>query len=161
MTRDSVRRLCSPLTASNPRQIAISGTRKLRNATNDGSGSRDVVNSRRNRNGSSAVVSLIVSVASQTVTMAISTTSTTMTTTSTLVKWSASSLSITTPTPRRAEPSRRMLHSMLLLRSRIVEIAGVDGFEARFLDREPQQLAAGGDGSGGRFRAHIAIGDQA
>ena len=39
--------------------IAISGTRKLRNDTNDGSGSREVVNSRRNRNGSSAVTSLI------------------------------------------------------------------------------------------------------
>ena len=39
--RDSVRRLCSPLTASKPSPIAISGTRKLRNDTNDGSGSRD------------------------------------------------------------------------------------------------------------------------
>ena len=57
--RDSVRRLCSPLIASKPSPIAISGTRKLRNDTNDGSGSREVVNSRRNRNGSSAVTSLI------------------------------------------------------------------------------------------------------
>ena len=38
--RDSVRRLCSPLTASKPSPIAISGTRKERNETNDGSGSR-------------------------------------------------------------------------------------------------------------------------
>ena len=57
--RDSVRRLYSLLTASKPSPIAISGTRNEMNETNEGNGSREVVNRRRNRNGSSAVVSLI------------------------------------------------------------------------------------------------------
>jgi len=53
--RDSVRRLCSLLTASKPSPIAINGTRKPSMATKDGKGSRASVNRRSSRNGSSAV----------------------------------------------------------------------------------------------------------
>src|SRR5262245_56870650 len=151
--RESVRRLCSPFTASKPRPIAISGTRKDSKATS-GSGLLRV-NSRRNRNGSSAVLSLLGVMPRLTTTMAVAVTKTTSTTTRMLVKWSAISFSVTTPKPCKAEPSRCMTLSLVGL-----EIAGVNRLEARLLDRQAQQAATGGDHGGGRFRPHIAVGKQ-
>src|ERR1700680_2241606 len=84
----------------------------------------------------------------------VSTTSHSSTRMRTLVRWSDSSLRNTTPMPRHGEPSRRMLGSVLL------EIPRVDHFEARLLDREPEQLPAGGDHGGCRLRAHVAVGEQ-
>ncbi len=70
--RDSVRRLYSPLTESKARPIAITGTSSDSQKMNDGSGSREVVKNFKNRNGSSATVSLICWEATQTVPTAIS-----------------------------------------------------------------------------------------
>jgi hypothetical protein len=70
--RDSVRRLCSPLTESKASPIASTGTRSDSQKMNEGSGSRDVVKNLRNRNGSSATVSLICWLATKTVPTAIS-----------------------------------------------------------------------------------------
>src|SRR5579863_726912 len=157
--RDSVRRLCSPLTESKPSPIAISGTRNDRNETNDGSGSRDVVNSRRNRNGSSAVVSLICWIAPYSAASATSTTSHSKTRMRTLVRWSDSSLSMTTPSPENAEPSRCMAGSFLQrFLGPGLEIAGIDRLEARLLDTEEFQAALHRDHLCGGFRAHVAIG---
>src|SRR6266850_5256494 len=75
-----------------------------------------------------------------------------------LVRWSLSSFMITTPRPWRAEPSRRMSPSRLLGRG--LEIPGVDRLEARLIDREPQQPAAGLHDRGCCFRPHIAVGHQ-
>ena len=58
-----VRRLYSPLTESKPSPIAISGTRMLSTSTKDSSAWPGGANSRRNRNGSSAVVLRICSAA--------------------------------------------------------------------------------------------------
>src|ERR1700674_6070083 len=85
----------------------------------------------------------------------VSTTSHSSTRMRTLVRWSDSSLRNTTPMPCQGEPSRRMLGSVLL------EIPRVDHFEARLLDREPEQMPAGGDHGGGRPRGHGAGGGQA
>src|ERR1700686_1728587 len=55
----------------------------------------------------------------------------------TLVRWSDSSLSMTTPRPEKAEPSRRMARSFLHGAFGLgLEIAGVDRFEAWLLDAE-------------------------
>ena len=56
-----MRRLCSPLTASKPSPIASTGTRKVSSETSGGNGARALVNSVRNRNGSSLVLALISS----------------------------------------------------------------------------------------------------
>src|SRR5437763_8033837 len=153
MMRESVRRLCSAFTGSKPSPMAISGTR------NDGSATSASwllrVNSRRKRNGSSAVTSLICSTAPRTTMTATPTTRTTSTTTRMLVKWSAISFSVTTPKPCKAEPSRRMALSFMGL-----EVPRVDGFEARLLDRKAQQPAAGRNRRGRCFRADVAIGPQ-
>src|SRR5216684_3086188 len=74
----------------------------------------------------------------------------------TLVRWSLSSFNSTTPTPCRAEPSRRMALSFLDL----VEVRGVDRLEAGLLDRQAQQAPAGADHRDRRFRAHVALGQQ-
>ena len=58
-----VRRLYSPLIASKPSPIASIGTRMLSTSTNDSSDCPGGANSRRNRNGSSAVVLRICSAA--------------------------------------------------------------------------------------------------
>ena len=58
-----VRRLYSPLTESKPSPIAMIGTRMLSTSTNDSSVWPGGANSRRNRNGSSAVVLRICSAA--------------------------------------------------------------------------------------------------
>src|SRR5262249_42568714 len=79
----------------------------------------------------------------------------------TLARWSESSLSMTTPRPEKAEPSRCMASPFLraLLRVRF-EIARVDGLEARLLNAEIFQASLHGDNLGGRFRSHIPIGVQ-
>src|ERR1700755_2144140 len=118
--RESVRRVCSPLTASNPSPMAISGTKNDSSATSGSGPPR--VKSRRNRNGSSAVISLIV----------------------------------TTPKPCRAEPSRCMAFSFMGL-----EVAGIDRLEARLLDRQPQQTAAGPDHRPGGVPADVAVRQEA
>src|SRR5689334_22378860 len=80
----------------------------------------------------------------------------------TLVRWSESSLSMTTPSPEKAEPSRCMTGSLLgsLLR-RGLEIAGIDGLKARLLDAEIFEAALHSDHLGRGFGADIAIGLQA
>src|SRR5262245_36691151 len=75
----------------------------------------------------------------------------------TLLRWSLSSLSITTPTPCKAEPSRCMALSLMDL----VEILGIDDLEARLLDRQPQQSPAGRDDGRCRLRPHVALGHEA
>src|ERR1700733_11886671 len=79
----------------------------------------------------------------------------------TLVRWSDSSLSMTTPRPEKAEPSRCMPRS---LPGRVfglgLEVAGVDRLEARFLHAEILETALHGDHFGGSFRPHVAIGVQ-
>src|SRR6478752_4854016 len=149
--RESVRRLCSPFTASKPSPMAINGTRNDSNATSGRGPPR--VNSRRNRNGSSAVISLIWSTAPRTTATAVATTRTTSTTTRMLVKWSATSFRVTTPKPCKAEPSRRMTLSCVGL-----EVARIDRFEARFLDRKAQEAPAGRYNRSRCFRPHVAVG---
>src|SRR5262245_33519995 len=71
----------------------------------------------------------------------------------TLVRWSLSSLRMTTPRPWRAEPSRCMASSR-----QVLEVAVVDHIETGGLDREPQQPAATCNHGCGRIRAHVALG---
>src|SRR5580693_9373230 len=79
----------------------------------------------------------------------------------TLVRWSDSSLSMTTPRPEKAEPSRRMARSLPHpLVGLVLEIAGVDRFEARLLDAEIFEPALHGDHLDRRFRPHVAVGVQ-
>src|SRR5215469_9400425 len=73
------------------------------------------------------------------------------------VRKSASSLRNTTPAPRSAEPSRRM--DLPSLRGKVLEIAVVDHFQARRLDVEPAEPAAGADHLRRRRGAHVAVGD--
>src|SRR6516165_2890316 len=74
-----------------------------------------------------------------------------------LLRWSDVSLRNTTPRPCNAEPSRCMLHSV----GHILEIAGVDGLQARLFDREPQQPSAGGNDRCRCLRANVSFGEQA
>src|SRR5581483_105147 len=80
----------------------------------------------------------------------------------TLVRWSDSSLSMTTPRPEKAEPSRRMpgsfCHRLLRL---CLEVAIVDRLEARILNAQEFETALHGDDFGGGFRPHVTIGMQA
>src|SRR5580700_2006488 len=79
----------------------------------------------------------------------------------TLVKWSDSSLSMTTPRPWKAEPSRCMKRSLLQGRVGLgLEVAGIDRFEARLLNAEEFQPALHGDDFIRRFRPHVAVGVQ-
>src|SRR5262249_41406964 len=75
----------------------------------------------------------------------------------TLERWSLSSLSITTPSPFKAEPSRRMAFSLLGM---LLEIALVDRLQARLLDRETKEPAARANHRGGRFRPYVALGQE-
>src|SRR6202050_5022962 len=79
-----------------------------------------------------------------------------------LVRWSDSSLSMTTPTPCRAEPSRRMPGSLLHRLCRLVfEVAGIDRLEARLLHAEIFQPALHGYHLSRSLRPHVTIGMQA
>src|SRR5580704_4618223 len=78
----------------------------------------------------------------------------------TLVRWSDSSLSMTTPRPWKAEPSRCMKRSLLHLAGLGLEIAGIDRLEARFLHAEEFQAALHGDDFIRRLRSHVAVGVQ-
>src|SRR5580704_16279503 len=73
------------------------------------------------------------------------------------VKWSASSFRKTTPTPLRAEPSRRMKLPSL---SRPLEIAGIDRFETGGFHRQKLEPAAGSDDLRRRLGPNIAIRQQ-
>src|SRR3984885_1759110 len=99
--------------------------------------------------------------APQSAASATSTTSHSSTRMRTLVRWSDSSLSMTTPRPEKAEPSRRMARTFLhRLFGLVFEIAGVDRFEARLLDAEIFEAALHRDHLGRGLRAHVAIGVQ-
>src|ERR1700688_2606957 len=77
----------------------------------------------------------------------------------TLVRWSDSSLSMTTPRPEKAEPSRRMAgpfqHGRFGPR---LEIARIDCLEAWLLDAEEFEAALHRYHLGRRLRTHVAIG---
>src|ERR1700730_16834458 len=75
----------------------------------------------------------------------------------TLVRWSDSSLSMTTPRPWKAEPSRCMKRSLLHLAGLGLEVAGIDRLEARLLHAEEFQPALYGDDFIRRFRPHVAV----
>src|ERR1700730_13281740 len=79
----------------------------------------------------------------------------------TLVRWSDSSLSMTTPRPWKAEPSRCMKRSLLHLAGLGLEVAGIDRLKARLLHTEEFQAALLGDDFIRRFRPHVAVGMQA
>src|SRR5262245_24855401 len=87
--------------------------------------------------------------------IAVATTSTTSTTTRMLVKCSAISLTVTTPKPCKAEPSRRMELSFMGL-----EVAYVDGLETRLLNRQAPQASTGRDHRCRSFRPHIVVGEE-
>src|SRR6202451_4915396 len=78
----------------------------------------------------------------------------------TLVRWSDSSLSMTTPRPCNAEPSRCMKRSLLHLAGLGLEIAGVDRLEVRLVHAKEFQPALHGDDFIRRFRPHVAVGVQ-
>src|SRR5580700_9623277 len=79
----------------------------------------------------------------------------------TLVRWSDSSLSMTTPRPWKAEPSRCMKRSLPQgLVGLGLEITGVDRLEARLLHTEEFEPALHGDDFIRRFRPHVAVGMQ-
>src|SRR6516165_4928111 len=78
----------------------------------------------------------------------------------TLVRWSDSSLSMTTPRPWNAEPSRCMPRSLGHGVGPRLKIAGVDCLEARLLDAEEFQPALHGNHLGGRLRPYVAVGMQ-
>src|ERR1700761_3859349 len=79
-----------------------------------------------------------------------------------LVRWSASSLSITTPSPLKAEPSRRMPGSFLQrLIGLAIEVMIIDRFEAWLLDAEIFEAPMQGDDLRRCFRAHVAFRVQA
>src|SRR5205823_13041444 len=79
-----------------------------------------------------------------------------------LVRWSESSLSMTTPRPENAEPSRCMAGPVLFrsLRRRL-EIARIDRLEARLLHAEIFQAALHSHHLGRGFRPDISVGLQA
>src|SRR3569832_2453460 len=74
----------------------------------------------------------------------------------TLPKWSDNSFSTTTPRPCQGEPSRRMGHLLGCCALRL-EVARIDGLEARPVERELMQMTAGGDNDRGSFAAHVAL----
>src|ERR1700719_231667 len=78
----------------------------------------------------------------------------------TLVRWSDSSLSMTTPRPWKAEPSRCMKRSLLHLAGLGLEVARIDRLETRLLHTEEFQAALHGDDFIRRLRPHVAVGMQ-
>src|SRR3546814_931438 len=127
-----VRRLYSPLMASNPRPMAINGIRNPRIEANDGKGAWALVNRRKNTNGSDDVVWRMPCRAPYSAATAVSTTSHSSTRMRALDKWSASSLSVTAANPLQGEPSRCM--NACLLDCRTLEMMVVDGIQAGFPD---------------------------
>src|ERR1700751_5611039 len=75
-----------------------------------------------------------------------------------LVRWSESSLSITTPSPEKAEPSRCMAGLLLhRLFRRCLKIARIDRLEARLLDAEIFPATLHGDALGRGFRPYVPV----
>src|ERR1700753_3965573 len=80
----------------------------------------------------------------------------------TLVRWSDSSLSMTTPRPEKAEPSRCITRSFLHCVFGLgVEIAIVNRLEARCLHAEEFEPSLHRNAFRRRFRPHVAVGMQA
>src|SRR6516165_4347061 len=80
----------------------------------------------------------------------------------TLARWSESSLSMTTPRPEKAEPSRCMASPFpRALLGVSFEIACIDRLQVRLLNAEIFQASLHGDDLGGRLRPHVPVGVQA
>src|SRR5580704_8911881 len=73
-----------------------------------------------------------------------------------LVRWSESSLRVTTPRPCQGEPSRCMT---LFLLSLVLEVAAVDQFEARQIGHVVEPSASG-DNGGSRLGPDVAVGEK-
>src|SRR6185312_15463594 len=73
-----------------------------------------------------------------------------------LVRWSDNSFSVTTPRPCQGEPSRRALRCMSHL-LRVLEVARVNVFETRMIERKLLEPPAGGDDFRRRVRPHVAL----
>src|SRR5439155_1450421 len=134
--RLKVRWLNSALIASKPRAIAMIGVTSPTMPMNEnGIGSGEVVNSRRNRNGLCPMLSRIVVVENQARTSATRNTSASITTIRGPLRWSAVSLATTVPSPVQGEPRRRRPGAspgrLLSGIAGLLEIAGVDLVEAR------------------------------
>src|SRR5665647_1277977 len=69
-----------------------------------------------------------------------------------LARWSDNSLSVTTPRPCQGEPSRRIADLLFVL-----EVTGVDRLQARLVERELLETAAGSHDFYGGFGAQIAV----
>src|SRR5262249_56354089 len=79
-----------------------------------------------------------------------------------LVRWSESSLSMTAPSPEKAEPSRRMAGPLLRsLPRRGLEIARIYRLKARLLHAEIFQATLHGDHLGRGFWPYVPVGLQA
>src|SRR5512146_111965 len=148
-----VRRLNSPLMASNPKPIATRGIRKPSTAMKDGSGSWASVKSRRKRNGSCEVVVLRSWIAVKIAPIPVRSTSHSSTRIRPLPRWSANSFKKTVPHPVQIEPLRRAMS--------VLEIVAIDRIEARLDMVEPHQRAARSDHGLAQRRAHILARDDA
>src|SRR5439155_8567737 len=143
--RLKVRWLNSALIASKPRAIAMIGVTSPTMPMNEnGIGSGEVVNSRRNRNGLCPMLSRIVVVENQARTRATRNTSASITTIRAPLRWSAVSLATTVPSPVQGEPRRRPPGAspgrLLSGIAGILEIAVVDLGEARRGELDAGQL---------------------
>src|SRR5690606_14924547 len=160
-SRLMVRREYSPLMASNPRPIAIRGIRNPSSEANEGMGARAVVNTRRNTNGSSAVVLRICCRAPYSAAAAVSTISHSSTRMRALLRWSANSFSVTAPSPFQGEPLRFCMVVLLGAGFGVVEVAVVDGVQAGQVDRQAMQVAARLHDRARGIGAHVVFGQQA
>src|SRR5262245_33447259 len=75
-----------------------------------------------------------------------------------LVRWSDSSLTKTTLSPRQGEPSRRIAQPSLCRLA--LEVAVVDRIQARLLDRDAQQPTAAVDHRRSALGAYVGFGEQ-
>src|SRR5574341_470892 len=149
-TRLSVRRLCSPLIESNPSAIAASGRKNPRNATNEGSGSCDVVNSFKYRKGSSATEAFNCRTALKVAPKAVRKISPSSNCMRTLLRWSASSLRTTAQSPVQGEPSRFTMH--------LLEVPRVNLVQGWALQRQRQEIRALADDAAGHLGPAIDLG---
>src|SRR5438132_8225688 len=159
--RLKVRWLNSALIASKPSAIAMIGVTSPTMPMNEnGSGSGEIVSSRRNRNGLCPMLSRIVVVENQARTSATRNTSASITTIRAPLRWSAVSLATTVPSPVQGEPRRRPPgDSPGRLRSSIagiLEIAVVDFGQARRGELNAGQLYRTGE-LAGEFGAQVAL----